>query len=176
MKADTLTQSVWRTQMLTQAELKRQLHYNPETGIFTRLVSNTTWVKIGDITGSKTSDGYFCICVNKKVYRSHRLAWLYIYGSFPKTLIDHINMDRLDNRISNLREATYQQNSMNSKIQKSNKSGFKGVSFNKKLKKWVAASKLNGKQNYLGLFITPELAHEAYQEFVSEHHGEFARL
>ena len=162
--------------MLTQAELKRQLHYNPETGIFTRLVSNTTWVKIGDITGSKTSDGYFCICVNKKVYRSHRLAWLYIYGSFPKTLIDHINMDRLDNRISNLREATRAENIWNIGKTSKNKSGFKGVSFNKSYNKWSAVCTVNNKTNHLGFFITPELASQAYQEFAKKHHGEFARF
>lgn len=159
--------------MLTQSELKSQLHYDPETGIFTRIVSTSNRVKVGDIAGRKHNFGYLQIQVNGKLYLSHRLAWLYVYGEFPLNDIDHINMIRDDNWIENLREATRSENLFNRGSNKTNTSGFKGVSFNKASNKWVAQAKLNGKKQGLGYFSTPELASEAYQAFTTKHHGEF---
>jgi hypothetical protein len=162
--------------MLTQAELKRQLHYDPETGIFTRLVTNAMCIKVGDIAGSKRTDGYIAININKKVYSAHRLAWLYVYGELPVKFIDHINMIRDDNRIDNLRQATNQQNKFNAGIRKDNKTGYKGVTFCKQNNKWKSESRLNGVIHYFGYFTTPELAHEAYKQFAIKHHGEFIRI
>lgn len=159
--------------MLTQAELKSQLNYNEETGIFTRLLSNSPRVKIGDIAGYKHICGYLQIMVNRKQYLSHRLAWLYVYGEFSKNDIDHINCIKDENWILNLREATRSENKCNVGTQKNNTSGFKGVNFHKASNKWIARADLNGKRYNLGSFITPELANKAYQEFAKKHHGEF---
>lgn len=128
--------------MLTQAELQAQLHYSPETGIFTRLISNHHLVKVGEIAGSPNNRGYINISINHKLYSAHRLAWLYTYGEWP-TSIDHINNNKLDNRLCNLRQVTHQQNNFNSSIRKNNKTKIKGVSWNKKSNKWIVQIQAN---------------------------------
>ena len=157
--------------MLTQTELKRQLHYNPETGIFTRLVSTNRRIKVGDIAGSKHPTGYMQISINKNTYRSHRLAWLYVHGTFPKKEIDHINGVKYSNWILNLREANNQQNKFNRGAYKNNTTGFKGVCV--RGNRWRAQARLNGKMQYLGYFTTPELASQVYQAFAINNHTEF---
>lgn len=161
--------------MLTQERLKEILYYDSDMGIFTWLVSNSPRVNIGDVAGFLSDDGYSKIGIFGKQYRSHRLMWLYVYGSFPPTSLDHIDGDKLNNRVSNLRLCGHAENSRNVGIFKSNTSGFKGVSFNKQTNKWVAQATLNNMLHYLGLFYTPEEASEAYQKFAREHHGEFYR-
>lgn len=150
--------------MLTQSELKRQLHYDHETGIFTRLVTNSSLVKVGDIAGSLTDKGYFRIMVDSKSYRAHRLAWLYITGGFPIEQIDHINGVKTDNRLINLRDVTNRQNIQNQrKATLQNKSsGLLGVSWHKASNKWRSAITNNGKTVFLGYFINKNEAHEAY--------------
>ncbi|MDA6380520.1 HNH endonuclease signature motif containing protein [Escherichia coli] len=69
------------------------------------------------------------IMINGKAYPAHRLAWLIVYGTMPDGFIDHINRVRTDNRISNLRLVTHSENMQNRKIQKNNKSGYRGVSW-----------------------------------------------
>ena len=158
--------------MLTQAELKSHLHYNPETGIFTR-IKLCKGTKVGDIAGGKRTDGYVDIRVNGRKYKAHRLAWLYVNDEFPTNQIDHVSGIKDDNRIVNLREATNQQNNFNTGAYKNNMSGFKGVAFNKARNKWLAKARLNGKVHHLGLFTTPKLASQSYQSFAALHHGEF---
>jgi hypothetical protein len=159
--------------MLTQAELKSQLHYNPETGIFTRMVSNNNKIKVGDVAGGKHNQGYMVIGINGKLYLAHRLAWLYVHGEFPENDIDHISGIKDSNFIKNLRVSTRSQNLFNRGVTKNNTSGYKGVSFDKATNKWMAKARLNGKRYYLGLFVTPEKASEAYQAFSKNNHGEF---
>jgi hypothetical protein len=97
---------------LTQGRLRELLSYDPETGAFTWLVSLGRRVRVGDVAG--TFNGrYWAITVNKRIYMAHRLAWLYVYGSFPKYELDHINGDKIDNRIVNLRDVTGQVNRQN---------------------------------------------------------------
>ena len=161
---------------LTQEYLKSILAYDPETGIFIRKTSPSNRVKIGDIAGSPNSKGYLQIMLKNKLYKSHRLAWLYIYGDFPKADVDHINHDKADNRIINLREATKSENLQNQiKKQSGNKSGYLGVCFHKKSKKYSATISINRKQWHLGLFPTPEEAHEAYLKAKRQIH-EFGTL
>jgi len=149
--------------MITQSELKELLHYNPETGIFTRKTHLNKHCKINDIAGHKTKHGYVTISIKSKTYYAHRLAWLYVYGEMPKNVIDHINGNGMDNKIINLRDVTQSINIQNIlKIPSHNKSGLMGVSFYKKTEKWRASLTLNKKHFHLGLFKTPELAHEAY--------------
>ena len=148
---------------LTQAELKANLHYDPDTGIFTRLKSNTSRVKVGDIAGTKTYDHYIMIGLCNFRYFAHRLAWLYEHGSFPLNFIDHIDGNRSNNKIKNLRNATNSENMQNLiRANSNNKSGLLGVTSRKN--NFEANLKVNGIKLYLGVFKTSELAHEAYLE------------
>jgi hypothetical protein len=157
--------------MITQAELKELLNYNPDTGVFTWNVSKPGR-SFGSIAGTRHVNGYTHIQLNKKIYKAHRLAWLYVHGYFPEC-IDHINNDRDDNRIENLREATVTQNNHNSKLSKNNTSGIKGVSWHKKSMKWCATIGVYGKTIYLGLFDNLELAELVITEARNKYHGEF---
>lgn len=140
-------------EILTQEELKRQLHYNPDTGDFTWLISNANQVKIGDIAGgsNKTND-YSKIMVNNKKYPAHRLAWLYMKGYFPEYEVDHKNGIIRDNRWKNLRHVTSVCNAQNQKIRKTNTSGFPGISWDNQCKKWRGTITINGKQICLGRY------------------------
>lgn len=96
-------------------------------------------------------------------FREHRLIWILHYGDIPPECeIDHINGNRADNRIENLRLATRAQNQANAKLRKDNTSGYKGVSFHKKHGKWSANISVNGKVVWLGVYDTPEEAHGRY--------------
>jgi len=155
---------------LNQERLKELLQYDPETGIFTNLTQRGK-VKKGAIAGSKYSNGYIYIGINRKRYRAHRLAWLYVYGEFPANQIDHINEIKDDNRIVNLRVATNLENQHNvSSLQTNNTSGFRGVFWRKNRKKWKAIIYLNGKQKHLGHFDTAEEAYESYLKVKKELH------
>lgn len=153
--------------MLTQHELKKVIHYCPKTGVFTRL-------KHGKKIGHVNDKGYLLISVKNKRHRAHRLAWLYVTGQTPNNQIDHINMDRLDNRFVNLRECSNQENNCNGKKKSNNTSGFKGVHFNNQCKKWQARSRVDGKRIHIGLYETAEQAGNAYADFVKVHHGVFS--
>jgi len=157
--------------MLTQERLKELLSYNSETGIFINLTQRARCVKKGCATGNKYSNGYIYIELDSCRYLAHRLAWLYIYGSFPEKYIDHINGNKCDNRVANLRLATEQENQHNQSCpQTNNKSGFRGVSWHKWGQKWIAQISLNGKTKYIGLFNTAEEAYEAYLKAKRELH------
>lgn len=160
--------------MITQNELKEILHYDPETGIFTRLVaSSNNKMKAGQVAGGVSDKGYIRIRIRGKRYLAHRLAWLYVYGTFPTDGTDHVNGVRDDNRLCNLRPATKSQNGMNQGKQRSNTSGFKGVYWSSQHQKWRAQCVANGKKYYLGLFDAAEDASAAYQAFAVKHHGQF---
>lgn len=150
--------------ILTQDELKSKLHYNPDTGIFTHIPKKRNKRKTL-IAGFKSSETYLCIGLQGKYYKLHRLAWLYVYGSFPSNSIDHINGIRDDNRICNLREATACENGQNIAKYSCNTTGYIGVSYYKKLQKFGANIQVNKTKVYIGLFFTAELAHEAYLEY-----------
>lgn len=143
---------------LTAEYLRSVLHYEPETGIFTRKVSTSNSVKVGDAAGSQSGRGYLNITVGSRLYRAHRLAWLYVYGNWPEDQLDHINRDRADNRIENLREVTNKQNHQNSGKRRDNTSGHPGVCWHKQRSKWVARIMHNQKQIHLGLFTDIEEA------------------
>lgn len=108
-------------------------------------------------------------------YYMHHLVWLLHKGYLPK-MLDHINGDRLDNRIENLRECTPAQNQYNSVRKRNNKSGFKGVVEHKRctLKKWQARITVSGEKLSLGYFATPEKASQAYAVAARRYAGEFA--
>ena len=147
---------------LDSTRLRELLQYDPETGIFIWIKKPPQSRKIG-IEAGCNSCGYCYIHLKNKRYAAHRLAWLYIYGNFPQLSIDHINGNGLDNRISNLREATATQNSHNVYgPQSNNTSGYLGVHWVHHKRKWRSAIVVNNKKVSLGYFFTREAAYEAY--------------
>ena len=128
--------------------------------------------QMGKPAGSVIGDGYACIRIKYKLYRVHRLVWV-MYGNEPVPYIDHINGEKLDNRIENLRAATHSQNCMNRCQRSDNKSGVKGVRLKKG--KWYGSIMLNGKSHSAGYFIEKEDAAVAVDRLRKELHGEFAR-
>lgn len=160
--------------MIILSELKELICYDYETGIFTYKKSRGK-LKVGSVAGSLRKDGYLQIKFNKKSYLSHRLAWFYVYGYFPKNEIDHINGNKEDNRILNLRECTRQENEYNKTLRKDNKTGYKGVSYRQDVKKYVASIRVNKIKKYLGFFDNEKEAYVAYINAARKYHGEFLK-
>ena len=132
-------------------EAQELLSYDPKTGNLIWKVDRGGTAKTGMVAGHRdTSHGYRIIRVNGIRYRAHRIAWLLFYREFPTSHIDHINRNRDDNRITNLRCVTHTENMRNRKKMKSNKSGVTGVSWNSKDKNWKAQITSNGKRIILG--------------------------
>lgn len=139
--------------------------------------TDVAFMKVGDKAGTLRSDGYIGIYIQKKYHWAHRIIWTIFNGEIPEELfIDHIDGNRSNNLIENLRLCTTQENAYNRGKQSNNKSGYKGVSFHKQKQKWVAQIKLEGKNKFLGFFVNPEDAYEAYCAKAIEHYGEFASL
>ena len=159
--------------MLTQERLQGLLHYDETTGIFTWRVAISRRVRIGSVAGTVREDGYIRIVIDGRKHRAHRLAWLYIHGTFPTADLDHIDHCRASNRIGNLRLATRSENNKNMRLSTKNTSGYKGVSWIKRAGKWQAGACLNGKHYWLGYFPTAEQASGAYQAFARQNHREF---
>lgn len=155
--------------------LRSALAYDPATGEFTRKIGVRGY-SAGSRVGTRRPDGRVGIRFDGGRYLRSRLAWFYVYGRWPVAEIDHINCDYGDDRIANLREATRAQQLMNARIRSDNRSGYKGVVWSKRDKKWVAAIVVLGKYQYLGGYDRPELAHEAYRRAALEHFGEYARV
>lgn len=103
--------------LLTQEKVKRLFSYDPETGLLTRLITISSRAQAGDVVGWDNGDGYLVVTIDYKVYRVHRIIWLWLYGEFPKNQIDHKNHIRSANWIKNLREATHQENQKNRTMQ-----------------------------------------------------------
>jgi len=144
--------------MITYQEIRENFDYCPETGMFRRKFKSG---KVG-IAGCLNDLGYIVIGFNHKVYKAHRLAWLFTHGSFPNNEIDHINGNKNDNRLSNLRAVTKQENSKNKLIPKSNTSGVMGVFRDRD--KWVARIVVDKKPVNLGRFTDKKMAAEARKD------------
>ena len=131
-------------QQLTHSELLKLIHYNPQTGIVVRIKKPTKgWRgKVGAPMGSPHSSGYLEARINGRSYLLHRLAWFYVHGKWPDN-IDHINHDRTDNRLCNLRNVTRTENQRNQSKKTNNSSGVTGVYWRKDRQKWVAKIKVN---------------------------------
>lgn len=148
---------------LTAERLRELLNYDPETGVFTWRVSRRATARPGSVAGTITPKGYRAIWIGAN-YRAHRLAWLYVYGVWPTHEIDHIDGNRANNAIANLRDVTRSVNHENLRRARSDSAhGFLGVSPFKG-KWWKARITVNGKWQHLGTFKTPEEAHAAYLE------------
>jgi hypothetical protein len=162
-----------KNETLSQEYLKSILDYDLETGIFTWKVNKSQRCKIGNIAGW-LSNGYREIEIDSKKYKVHRLAWLYVNGEIPKNLIDHIDGNRLNNKISNLREATYQQNGENYKKPKTNTSGVKNASWHKSSNKWVVSISIKNIKKTIGYFDNLEFAELVAIEARNKYRLEFA--
>ena len=143
---------------LTAEYLRSILDYNPDTGIFTRKVSTSNSVKVGDVAGCQNGLGYLQVRVQSRDYKAHRLAWLHTHGVWPKGQIDHINRNKADNRLVNLRDVTQKQNLQNTGKYSNNTSGHPGVCWHKRISKWQAVIRHNYKQIFLGYFDDLEAA------------------
>ena len=160
---------------ITQKRLRELLSYDPEIGDFTWIKRTSNRVQIGHVASYVEVNGYNRIHIDGKPYKAHRLAWLYVYGVWPKNEIDHRDGDRMNNRLANLRECTRQENTKNQGIRNDNKSGYKGVSWHVKAKKWMAQIASGRAHFYLGLFNDARVAHAAYERKAIELFGEFKR-
>ena len=149
---------------ITQEELLSTLAYSPATGEFTWARKTCDKVVIGRIAGSMQTNGYACIRLNRKLYLSHRLAFMYMTGIFPLLDVDHINGVRTDNRWCNLREVTRTDNLKNGSKPSTNTSGVLGVRKHRDTGKWVATVSIDNKTKYLGLFADFNDAVQARQE------------
>lgn len=146
--------------MLTQERLKQVLHYDCETGVLVWKISAGKSRK-GNAAGSSTNrDGYVHIGIDRKIYSGHRLAWLWVHGSFPVGQIDHVNGVRTDNRLVNLREVSCRENGHNRKEHRSGQP--LGTTFHKRDKCWEAQVWIDGSCRKLGRFASAEAAHVAY--------------
>lgn len=135
--------------MLTQKRLKEVILYDADTG-FLYWRKSECGVKEGDRAGYISSYGYLSIKVDQKEYHAHRLVWLYHKGYLPENSLDHIDRNKINNRIENLREVSNQCNMRNTGNWITNKSGIKGVRWNGRARKWTAVIVVAGKAIHLG--------------------------
>lgn len=157
-------------QLVTAERCRELLNYEKETGVFLWIDGANQKNKIKGVAGRTTPEGYRTIQVDRRNYLSHRLAWLYVYGEWPHGFIDHINRNKADNRISNLRVVTKSENCENVGLSKKNTSGFKGVSWNKDIGKWNAKIGHRRRRINLGYFSDLTEAANAYIKAASELH------
>lgn len=166
----------------TREQFMELFSYDPLQGEFTHLADTTRWrnsplSRLGKRAGTVVGNGYRMLSIGGKRYQEHRVAWFIHYGVWPRAL-DHINGDKTDNRIANLREATTAENGWNSSRRRHNTSGYKGVSLcvPGKGRGWRADIGVNNTKIFLGDgFSTPEAAYDAYKEAAQKFHREFAR-
>lgn len=158
--------------MVTQKRLRELFNYDEDTGLFTR-ISPVRKANVGDIAGCVAKNGYITISVDCKRYYAHRLAFIYMTGSCPRT-VDHIDRDRSNNKWSNLRESTAQLQEANKVKCQGKTSKYKGVSFKSKIGRYVARLKVDGNEIYLGCFADEDNAARAYNAAAVEAFGKYA--
>lgn len=149
--------------MLEHELLTSLLVYNSENGLFFWRVHGKGKQQNRPV-GSTSTNGYRQITINYKMYLAHRLAWFYLYGSFPNGFIDHINGNKQDNRIENLRIVSHIGNCQNQrKATSRSKTGLIGVCSDVN-NRYRARIRVNGKDFHLGVYSSPEEAHEIYKK------------
>ncbi|AZF37722.1 Phage HNH homing endonuclease [Pseudomonas sp. R4-39-08] len=166
-----MSERIYRNEVSVET-VRSLLSYEPLTGSF-KWIEKPSWgVSVGEIAGFITSAGYRSIRIAGAGYQAHRLAWLHHYGEWPANELDHINGNKDDNRIANLRDVNRKGNCENQRRpQRNNTSGFLGVSWAKNEKKWKAQISHGGKKRAIGYFDSPEKAHEAYLAVKRELHA-----
>ena len=141
--------------------VRRMFDYDPATGILTWKEPTSRRVSVGRVAGTPQSAGYIHVGVNGSTRLAHHVIWAWWYGRSPVGDIDHINRDRSDNRITNLREVDRSTNLLNGEYQ--NSTGYPGVT-QVPSGRYVAGIHVRRVRHYIGTFDTPEEAHEAYAE------------
>ncbi len=161
---------------LTQEWLKEHYDYNAETGELTRIKKDVNKSRIGFSAWPIDSNGYRKVVIKGKIYAVHRLIWLWMHGYFPPEM-DHINHNRTDNRLSNLRKATRTQNSKNRSLRSDNTSGRVGISWQSSRKAWMAFINIDHKLTFLGRFkdFAAAVAAREEAESVNEYHPNHGR-
>jgi hypothetical protein len=154
---------------LSAERARELLAYDPETGVLRWRKVRFGGASAGQVAGHINKSGYCRIVVDGGSHLAHRLAWLITYGEWPR-MLDHVNGDRADNRLVNLRECNATQNSCNAKTL--SRHG-RGVSL--RGGKWTAAIRASRQLYWLGTFDTKEQAAAAYRNAAKQLHGEFAR-
>lgn len=166
---------------LSADRLRSIIDYDPDTGVFRWLWDDAKPARINSrdtkkAAGSIGVDGRRAIKISGTRYYCSRLAWLYMFGVWPTDQIDHINCDKSDDRIANLRECSGAQNHLNVGLTVRNRSGYKGVHWNGRYQKWEAAIRINGVRHYLGRYDAAEDAARRYAAAAVKYHNEFARI
>ena len=131
-------------------------------------------VTAGNKAGYVANTGYLLVGIDKNLFLNHRIIFMMNYGYMP-TMIDHIDGNKLNNKIENLRDITRGQNRMNSKLQSNNKSGVKNVNWNKKHKKWYVQLGVEGKKLYFGSYFDLNVAKFVAETMRHKYHKQFAR-
>ncbi len=157
------------------SDLKEMLSYDPKTGVFRWRTRHGRGLagQSGSVAGGLNLGGYWTIALRGRRYYAHRLAWLFTHDTWPTHQIDHIDRNRSNNRISNLRAATNAENARNSGPRKPLR--FKGTYFHRQSGLWAATVMTAGRKRSLGYYKTEKLAHAAYAAAATIDHGEFAR-
>ena len=154
----------------SQERLRELFDYDPNQGLLIRKGKCRGAAR----RGINISNSYRRTTINYVQYQHHRLVWIWHNDDPGQIFVDHINRDRNDDRIENLRLANDCENNRSRGMQKNNTSGYKGVFFEKSVGRWKAGICLNGKSKHLGIFPTKEEAAACYQKAATELHGEFA--
>lgn len=147
---------------ITHDKLLKYLEYNPDTGDFIWKYTKGSRAAKGTVAGSVEDDGYVVIRLDNNLYKAHILAWFYCFKEWPILDIDHINRNRSDNSLDNLREVSRSINNTNTIAR--NSTGVKGVYSNGR--GYMARIQRNGKSIYLGNFASLEAAGAAVEEFI----------
>jgi hypothetical protein len=156
---------------ITQERLKQLMRY--EDGKLYWVRPTAKWMKSGMEAGFIMNMGYRVACIDGHSIMLHRLVFLYHHGYTPE-IVDHIDGDKLNNHVENLRPATRVQNNTNARTRKDNKSGQKGVRWREDNQKWQASITSSKKKHHLGYYAAFEDAKNAYLIAAQQLHGEFA--
>lgn len=160
---------------LDAAEVRHLFTLDAERGVLIRRVApNHHPQRIGEEVGTHRCDGYLETCIHGRRYLVHRLVWLHLHGVWPDAEIDHIDLNKANNCVSNLREATRSLNLHNTRVRKSSSVGVKGVTFDKKYKRYRAQINTKGKRRCLGRYATAQEAGEAYRRASIQLYGAYS--
>ncbi|GAB2471841.1 HNH endonuclease [Comamonas humi] len=149
-------------------KLREKLAYDPETGLLT-WIEKAPGRSRSKSAGNPNGSGYIQICVDGTRFKAHRVAWAIHFGQWPSGQIDHINGNRSDNRLCNLRDVSPALNAQNRHVATSDSAPM-GTTFHKRDKRWIAQIYIDGKQTHIGSFDTADQAHEAYRQRKREMH------
>ena len=156
----------------TSEQANQAWEYDAITGVLHRKKISTS---TQGVAGCLRNDGYINVKYKGTSYLAHRVVWLIMTGHWPVDKLDHIDGNKTNNRIDNLRECSQAQNTCNKKLGKDNTSGIKGIHWSKACKKWLVQLSIDGKKKYFGVYEDKELAELVAIEARDKYHKEFAR-